>query len=113
MSDYEYLQWGSGTGLTVNAGYTWLSSDAGDRSAPLLEVLLSRQLSSSLELQLELASRFSDAGVDFAAGGLPGSGAGTDPGVIPQGGVYEERSGRAVIDFQRSRTMLSFAVGCC
>ena len=107
--NYEYSS-GERHGLTVKAGYTWLASDAGDRSAPLLEVLLSRQLSPSLELQLELASEFSDAGVDFAAGGLPGSGAGTDPGVIPQAGAYEVRSGRAVIDFRRSRTMLNFAI---
>jgi hypothetical protein len=59
---------------------------------------------------LELASRFSDAGVDFAAGGLPGSSPGTDPGVIPQAGVYEERSGLATIDFRRQRTSLGFAV---
>ncbi len=107
--NYEYSS-GERHGLTVKAGYTWLTSDVGDRSAPLLEVLLSRQLSPSLELQLELASEFSDAGVDFAAGGLPGSGAGTDPGVIPQAGAYEVRSGRAVIDFRRSRTMLNFAI---
>ena len=70
-------------------------------------------MSSSVNLQLELASQFSDAGVEFAAGGMPGSGAGTDPGVIPGGGAYEVRSGRGVIDYQRSRTMLSFALACC
>jgi hypothetical protein len=59
---------------------------------------------------LELASRFSDAGLEFAAGGLPGSGPGIDPGVIPQAGVYEERSGLATVDFQRQRTTLGFAV---
>jgi hypothetical protein len=107
--NYEYSR-GEQHGLTVKAGYTWLQSDAGDRSAPLFELLLSRQLSPSVDLQLELANQFSDAGVEFAAGGMPGSGAGTDPGVIPGGGAYEVRSGRGVIDFQRPRTMLSFAV---
>jgi hypothetical protein len=48
-------------GLTVNAGYTWQSSDEDDSSAPLLEVLFSRPLSASIDLQLELFSRFSDA----------------------------------------------------
>ena len=98
------------SGLTVNAGYTWLDGDAGDDSAPLIEVLYSKALSSSVRVGLELASRFSDAGLEFAAGGLPGSGPGTDPGVIPQAGVYEERSGLATIDFQRQRTTLGFAV---
>ena len=65
---YEYSR--AKHGLTVNAGYTWQSSDADDRSAPLLEVLFSRPLSASIDLQLELFSRFSDAGVDFAAGGV-------------------------------------------
>ena len=65
--NYEYSS-GERHGLTVKAGYTWLASDAGDRSAPLLEVLLSRQLSPSVEVQLELASQFSDAGVEFAVG---------------------------------------------
>jgi hypothetical protein len=105
--NYEFTR-GPQPELTVNAGYTWLSSDTDDRSAPLLEIYLARQVSSGVNLQLELASRFSDAGVDFAAGGF---GAGTDPGVIPQGGVFEERSGRGNVDFQRSRTMFSFAVG--
>jgi hypothetical protein len=107
---YEYSR-GEQHGLTVKAGYTWLSSDTGDQSAPLLEVLLSRQLSPSVALQLELANKFSDAGVDFAAGGMPGSGVGTDPGVIPQAGAYEVRSGRGIVDYERSRTILSFAVG--
>jgi hypothetical protein len=98
------------SGLTVNAGYTWLDGDAGDDSAPLIEVLYSKDLSSSVRVGLELASRFSDAGLEFAAGGLPGSGAGTDPGVIPQAGVYEERSGLATFDFQRERTTLGLAV---
>jgi hypothetical protein len=98
------------SGLTVNAGYTWLDGDAGDDSAPLIEVLYSKGLSSSVRVGLELASRFSDAGLEFAAGGLPGSGPGTDPGVIPQAGVYEERSGLATVDFQRQRTTLGFAV---
>jgi hypothetical protein len=98
------------SGLTVNAGYTWLDGDAGEDSAPLIEVLYSKDLSSSVRVGLELASRFSDAGLEFAAGGLPGSGAGTDPGVIPQAGVYEERSGLATVDFQRQRTTLGFGV---
>jgi hypothetical protein len=98
------------SGLTVNAGYTWLDGDAGDDSAPLIEVLYSKALSSSVRVGLELASRFSDAGLEFAAGGLPGSGPGIDPGVIPQAGVYEERSGLATIDFQRQRTTLGFAI---
>jgi hypothetical protein len=98
------------SGLTVNAGYTWLDGDAGDDSAPLIEVLYSKDLSSSVRMGLELASRFSDAGLEFAAGGLPGSDPGIDPGVIPQAGVYEERSGLATIDFQRQRTSLGFAV---
>jgi hypothetical protein len=97
-------------GITVNAGYTWLDGDAGDDSAPLIEVLYSKDLSSSVRVGLELASRFSDAGLEFAAGGLPGSGPGIDPGVIPQAGVYEERSGLATIDFQRQRTNLGFAI---
>jgi hypothetical protein len=98
------------SGLTVNAGYTWLDGDAGDDSAPLIEVLYSKAFSSSVRMGLELASRFSDAGLEFAAGGLPGSGPGIDPGVIPQAGVYEERSGLATVDFQRQRTTLGFAV---
>jgi hypothetical protein len=102
---------GPPSGLTVNAGYTWLDGDAGDDSAPLLEVSYSKALSSSIRVGLELASRFSDAGLEFAIGGLPGSGPGTDPGVIPQAGVYEERSGLATVDFQRQRTTLGFAVG--
>jgi len=102
---------GPPSGLTVNAGYTWIDGDAGDSSAPLIEVLYSKALSSSIRVGLELASRFSDAGLEFAAGGLPGSGPGTDPGVIPQAGVFEERSGLATIDFERQRTTLGFAVG--
>lgn len=98
------------TAFGVNAGYTWLSRDADDSSAPFLEVSLSRSVSPSTTLRLNLANRFSDPGDQFAAGGLPGSAPGTDPGVIPQAGVFEERSGRAVIDFQRERTSLSFAV---
>ncbi len=93
----------------MNAGYTWLDGDAGDDSAPLIEVLYSKDLSPSVRVGLELASRFSDAGVEFAAGGLPGSGPGIDPGVIPQAGVYEERSGLAKVSFQRQRTTLGFA----
>ena len=107
--NYEYAR-GEQVGLILNAGYTWLSSDAGDGSAPFLELLLSRQLSANVNLQLELASQFSDAGVRFAAGGMPGSGAGADPGVIPGGGAYEVRSGRGIVEFQRSRTTLNFAI---
>lgn len=98
-------------GLTINAGYTWLSGDAGDRSAPLLEMELSKELSPRASLTLELVSRFSDAGVDFAAGGLPGSGVGSDPGVIPEAGAFEERGGIGVIDLRPSRTLLSLAIG--
>ena len=95
-------------GLTVNAGYTWLSSDADDRSAPFLRVLLFRPLSASIDLQLELFSGFSDASTDFVAGGVPGSVVGTDPGVISSGGPYESRGGRGVIEFERSRTTARF-----
>lgn len=102
---------GPPTELTVNAGYTWLDGDAGESSAPLIEVHYSKALSSSIRVGLELASRFSDAGLEFAAGGLPGSGPGTDPGVIPQAGVFEERSGLASIEVERQRTTLGFAVG--
>ena len=63
-----------------------------------------------MTLGLELASRFSDAGTEFAAGGLPGSGPGSDPGVIPEAGAYEERSGRLIVDFRRTRYSMSFAV---
>ena len=97
--------------LTVNVGYTWLTSDVSDRSEPLVEVEYFRSLSPSVNLRLEFARRFADAGVEFAAGGLPGSSAGTDPGVIPLAGVYYENSGRFVIDFRRPRTILSCAVG--
>ncbi len=107
---YEYTR-DEEYGLTVNAGCTWQSSDADDRSAPLLEVLLSRPLSTNVDLQLEFFSRFSDAGVDFAAGGLPGSVLGTDPGVISSGGPFEVRGGRGVIEFEQPRTTLGFAVG--
>ena len=60
---------------------------------------------------LQFASRFSDAGIAFAAGGLPGSSPGIDPGVIPQAGVYEERSGLATFGYQRQRTTFSFVMG--
>lgn len=102
---------GSPTGLTVNAGYTWLEGDAGNHSAPLLELGYSREITASVRIGLELASRYSDAGLGFAAGGLPGSEPGTDPGVIPGAGVFEERSGLATLDFQRQRTTLSLALG--
>ena len=104
---YE-LSWGSPYGLTVNAGYTWLSTDVDDNSAPLIQVQLSRKLSPSIDLRLDLASQFSDAGVEFAAAGIPGLGAGRDTGVIPQGGVFEVRSVSGGIDLRRSRTVLSF-----
>ena len=107
---YEYSR-GEEHGLTVNAGYTWQSSDAGDRSAPLLEILFSQPLSASIDLQLELFSRFSDAGVDFAAGGMPGSVVGTDPGVISSAGPYEVRGGRGGIEYEQSRTTLGLAIG--
>lgn len=99
------------SGLTLHAGYTWLEGGTGDRSAPLFELEYSRPLTSSIQFGLELAIGFSDAALDFAGGGPPGSDAGTDPGVIPQAGVYEERSARAVLDFRRPRTNLSFTVG--
>jgi len=98
-------------GLTLNVGYTWLEADSGDDSAPLFEVVYSQAVSSSIRVGLELANRFSDAGLEFADGGLPGSPPGTDPGVIPQGGVSERRSGLATIDFQRQRTTLGLAIG--
>ncbi len=98
-------------GLKVNAGYTWQSSDVGDRSAPLIEILLSQPLSASIDLQLDLFNRFSDAGVDFAAGGTPGSVIGTDPGVISSAGPYEARGGRGIVEYERSRTTLSLAIG--
>jgi hypothetical protein len=60
---------------------------------------------------LQLTNRFSDAGLEFAAIGLPGSGPGLNPGLIPQAGVYEERRGLATVDFQRQRTTLGFALG--
>jgi hypothetical protein len=97
--------------LTLNVGYTWLEADSGDDSAPLIEVVYSQAISSSIRVGLELANRFSDAGLEFAAGGLPGSPPGIDPGVIPQGGVSERRSGLATIDFQRRRTTLRLAIG--
>lgn len=99
------------SGLSVNAGYTWLEGDAGDHSAPLFEVTYSKAVGSSVRLGLDLASRFSDAGLEFAAGGPPGSGPGIDPGVISQAGVYEERSGRATLDYERQRTTLGFSAG--
>jgi len=104
---YEFTR-GPQPELTVNVGYSWLSSDADDRSAPLLEIQMYRQVSPSISLELELVSRFSDAGVEFAAGGF---GAGTDPSVIPEGGVFEERSGRGNVAYQRSRTTLTIAAG--
>jgi hypothetical protein len=98
------------SGLTVNVGYTWLETDLGEDSGPLLEVQYSKALSSSVRLGLELASRFSDASSAFASGGLPGSSPGTDPGVIAQGGAFEERSGLATLDYQRQRTTIGLAV---
>jgi len=100
------------SGATVNAGYTWLVVGDNDSSLPFLEVSLTRALSSSVSVGLELASRFSDAGLEFAAGGVwSGQGSGADPGVIPEASVFEERSGRGTIDFDRERTTLSVAVG--
>jgi hypothetical protein len=97
--------------LTVNAGYAWLESDFGDDSAPFFEVVYSQALSTSVRVGLQLTNRFSDASLEFAAGGLPGSSPGLDPGLIPQAGVYEERRGLATVDFQRQRTTLGFALG--
>lgn len=99
------------SGVTVNAGYTWLTGDVEARSLPFLEVVLSRPLSHSVSVGLALASRFHDAGSEFASAGLPGGGSAVDPGVIPEGGVYEERSGSGSIDFQRQRTRVAVAVG--
>ena len=113
---YAHYEFSRGQGqpeLTVNAGYTWLSGDAGDHSAPLLEVQLSRagiDQRRSAGWSWRVDSRMLDSSI--AAGGLPGSGAGTDPGVIPQAGVFEERSGRVIVDYQRSRTMLSLRRRC-
>jgi hypothetical protein len=120
QSDFDrkeaYIQYEQSRGpeldLAVNAGYTWLSSDEGDRSRPMIDVQLSRRVSSSVKLQLHLVSRFSDAGSIFATGGsFPDSLPSAAPGVIPEGGVFEERGGSGVLTFQRARTMLSFAIG--
>ena len=97
--------------VTMNAGYTWLAVGDNDSSLPLLELSLTRAISPSLSVGLGLASRFSDAGLEFAAGGRSGQAAGVVPGVIPEASVFEERGGRGTIDFDRERTTLSVAVG--
>ena len=107
---YEFSR-GALPELTVNAGYTWLSSEDYERSAPLLQLQLSRELSSSVNVQLELVSQFSDAGRTFAAGSSSSSPGGIDPIVIPEGGVFEERGGRGLVEYRKARTMLSFEVG--
>ena len=93
---YEYSR-GTQSELVVNAGHTWLYSDSEDRSAPLLQVRLSRQVTSSVDLQLELVSQFSDAGRRFAAGESLESAAGNDPILIPEFGIFEERGGRGIV----------------
>ena len=98
------------SGLTVNAGYTWLSGDIDPASLPFLEMTFAKAVSDSVTVGVELASRFYDAGAEFASGELRGGGSAIDPGVIPDAGVYEERSGGAHVDFQRSRTSFTAAV---
>ena len=101
---------GRQSGVTVNAGYTWLTGDVGTSSLPFLEVTLSRPISPSVTMGLGFASRFYDAGREFASASLPGGGSAVDTGVIPEGGVYEERSGSGSIAFQRQRTRLAIVV---
>lgn len=107
---YEFSR-GAEAELVVNAGYTWLSTDADDQSAPLLQVQLSRPLSASLTFRLELVSQFSDAGQSFAAEGSPDFGEGVDSIVLPEFGVFEERGGRAGIAFERARNTLTLGAG--
>jgi hypothetical protein len=97
--------------LRISVGYTTLSSDAGDYSAPLLRLRLSQSLSPRFNLRLELASQFSDAGTAFGTGRPIEPGSGNGPDIIPQAGPYEERSARASIDYRRPRTVVSFSVG--
>ncbi len=107
---YEFTR-GTEPELVVNAGYTWLSTDTADQSAPLLELQLLRPLTASLKFQLEIVSRFSDAGRGFAAGESSGLSGGTEPIVFPEYGVFEERGGSAGLVFERARTSLNLGVG--
>ena len=97
--------------LMVSVGYAWLSSDSSDSSAPLLRVSIARSLSPRFNLRLELANEFSDAGTAFAAGRPPEQSDEGGPVIIPQAGPYEERSGRAAIDYRRPRTVISLSIG--
>ncbi len=107
---YEFSR-GQQPELTVNAGYTWLTSDVDDRSAPLLEVLLSRQLSPSVGTaagtgQSNSPMRASTSPpADCLVRALVPTRESFPRAVHTKFAVVD-----GVIDFRRSRTMLSFAI---
>jgi hypothetical protein len=95
---------GARTDLNTEFGYTWLEPDDGDRSGGLLaNISLTRDLSSSSTLHLEVGTQFTDAG-DALRGALEGGGAVGGADITASADPFENRSASLSWSFARNRT---------
>ena len=94
----------SRTELTVDGGYTTLSSDNGDEGGLLARMEMTRQVSSAATLSARLGTEFSDSGDVFRSGQDALGASQATSNVVGSSDPFESRYAILGFDFDRNRT---------
>lgn len=106
----SYTLAGARTDIALDLGYTWLEpSDGEETSGLLVDLSISRDISESSTLHLEVGSHFSDAGESLRGALAGGAVGGAD--ITASGDPFESRSASLRWTFARNRTGASLGVG--
>jgi len=99
---------GGRTTLSTQVGYSWIELDDGTKNGgELLELTLTREISSSSSLELSAGSQFSDAGDALRGISSGGGSVGGPSQVLATSDPFENRDIALTWDFRRNRTGFS------
>jgi hypothetical protein len=103
---------GGRTTISSRLGYSWIELDDGtENGGELIELSVTREMSSSSSLAFSVGSQFSDAGNElrgFASGG--GAGGGGPGQIVASSDPFENRTASLDWNFQRNRTGISVGI---
>jgi hypothetical protein len=101
---------GGRTTISSQLGYSWIELDDGTKNGgELIEINITREMSSASSLMFSLGSQFSDAGNSLR--GLASAGTGGGPGqIVASSDPFENRTASLAWNFQRNRTGISLGV---
>lgn len=106
----SYTLTGARTDIALDLGYTWVDPSDGEETGGLLaDLSISRDLSESSTLRLEIGSHFSDAGESLRGALAGGAVGGAD--ITASGDPFESRSAFLRWTFARNRTGASLGAG--